>query len=507
MRTPLALALVLAACNSADRRDDAAVHDASSAAPSAATSKGPDPVVLRVPRGGGVARAYVYPDLDSVVWRSTGRLPALARVLAFDQDLGLVAFVDEKGLPGRLDLRLGGVVGASKTRFASLASADGSGIFGVANGTVTRLTPTDARPWRFTPPAGAREVFPEPDGSVLVAAARPNGTVVWRLRPPDTTLVDTVMLPPTEHGVRTAVGDRVYFTAEGGLIGLRSRDFAPTPPINFDSPVRAVAPTPSGDRVYVTTDSGRGISVIDRYTDAVGSTIALGGGVTDLRMDPLGRYVLARAARGDSAWVVAVGTGRVIGSVPTAWRSDLPLVTPDGLVALVTGDDVTLVDGETLRPRRTVKGGAKDFWHLIFWSGFRPRAAGIDEPVTFGTGGSDSATDPVDSALAARDTTAVAATTPPPVDSTRRGGENGPPPPRATAAGFTVQFAAVRTEEAARAAAAPIQVGGQSARVITSETEGLMIYRVVLGPYPSRQEAERVGRSSGRDFWVYEGIP
>jgi len=93
------------------------------------------------------------------------------------------------------------------------------------------------------------------------------------------------------------------------------------------------------------------------------------------------------------------------------------------------------------------------------------------------------------------------------MDSARPRGANGPPARPATPAGFTVQFAAVRTEDAARAAAAPIQIGGQAARVITTQTEGLTIYRVVLGPYPSRQEAERVGRSSGRDFWVYEGTP
>ena len=505
MRTPLALALVLAACGSADRRDDAAVHDA----PSATASQGPDPVVLRVPRGGGIARAYVYPRLDSAIWRSGERVPALARVLAFDQDLGLLAFVDDKGLPGRLDLRLGAVTGASKTRFASLSSADGSGIYGVANGTVTRLTPTDARPWRFTPPTGAREVFPQPDGTVLIAAARPNGTVVWRLRPPDTTLVDSVTLPPTEQGVRTSLGDRVYFTAEGGLVGLRSRDFSPTHPVDFKSPVRAVAPTPSGDRVYVATDSGNGISVIDRYTDRVGTTIQLPGPVGDLRMDPLGRYVLARSARSDSVWVIAVGTGRVIGSVRTAWRPDLPLVAPDGAVALAAGDDVTFVDGETLRPRRTVKDGAKDFWHLIFWNGFRPRAAGIDEPVTFGTGSSDSAAGPVDSTFAANDSSAAPPSGRPAGDSARATPPTATPgtqPPPA-AAGYTVQFAAVRTEDAARATARAIQVGGQGARVITTETEGLTIYRVVLGPYASRQEAERVGRSSGRDFWVYEGTP
>jgi len=83
-----ALALVLAfaalsaslACAPSDRGDSSARDDAAARRASA----GPDPVVLRVPRAGGPAVAYVYPRLDSVVWRSTANVPALERVLAFD---------------------------------------------------------------------------------------------------------------------------------------------------------------------------------------------------------------------------------------------------------------------------------------------------------------------------------------------------------------------------------------------------------------------------------------
>jgi len=499
VRSLIALALVLAACGRADRRDPGAANDA----PSATTAQGPDPIVLRVPRGGGTARAYAYPRLDSVVWRSTGAVPALARVLAFDHEGGLLAYVDAKGLPGRLDLRVGTTQGASKVKLASLSSADGYGIYGVTKGEVSRLTPTDIRPWSYAPPAEAREVFPEPDGSLLVAASRNEKTVVWRLRPPEKRVLDSVVLPPTGRGVSTPVGDRVYFTVEGGLIGIRSRDLSLVPAVDFSAPVRALAPTPSGDRLYVVTDSSTSISIVDRYTDRVGGTIALPGPARDLRMDPLGRYVLARPADGDSAWVIAVGTDRLIGSVRTEWRPDLPFVAPDGAVVLASGGDVALVDGETLRRTRRVAGGAKDFWHLILWNGFRPRAAGLDEPVTFRTEA------PPDTAP------------PAPIDTTVAAGNDGstaPPAPEAPPAanpapqadapkGFLVQFAAVRSEATARATAAPIELDGQRARVITTETDGTTIYRVVLGPYPTRRDAEQAGRRTGRDYWVYEGTP
>jgi cell division septation protein DedD len=515
VRTPLALALVLAACGPADRRDSAAAHDA----PSAPVSQGPDPILLRVPRAGGIARAYAYPKLDSAVWRSAARVPPLARILAFDQESGLLAYVDSGGLPGRIDLRLGDVQRATKVKLASLASADGSGIYGVQGGAVTRLTPTDVRPWKFTPPAPAREIFPQPDGSLLVAAERTNATVVWRLRPPDTTLVDSAVLAPTTRGVSTASGDRLYFAAAGGLVGLRNREFKPSPGVDFATPVSAVVPTPSGDRVYVSAESSAVVSVVDRYSDEIEARIQLPGQVRDLRMDALGRYLLARPASGDSTWVVAVGTGRLIGAVRTAWLADLPLVVPDGSLALAQGADVVLVDGETLRPRHTVKGGRADFWHVVLWNGFRPRAAGIDEPVTFGPGAeSDSgAAAPPRESTAVADTTRVAgapAIAVAPGDSARAArppaaGVPAPPPAPAARprAGFVVQFAAVRTVAAAEAQAAGIRVEGKQARVMSTDNEGTPIYRVVLGPFATRGEAERIGRAAARDYWIFEGLP
>jgi len=32
-------------------------------------------------------------------------------------------------------------------------------------------------------------------------------------------------------------------------------------------------------------------------------------------------------------------------------------------------------------------------------------------------------------------------------------------------------------------------------------------YRVVLGPYPTRAQAEGIGRKLGRPFWIYQPTP
>jgi YVTN family beta-propeller protein len=305
---------------------------------------------------------------------------------------------------------------------------------------------------------------------------------------------------------------------------VRGRDLSEVPSIRVRGHIVALAPTPSGDRIYVATTGDSSLAVVDRYTDKVASTVQLPGEISDLRMDGLGRYVIARPARGDSAWVIAVATNHVVGSVRTKWTEDLPATAPDGAIALNSGRDVIFVDGETLQAVRTVAGGASDFWYFTFWNGFRPRAAGVDQPVSFATADttkSDSARPAADSTHGA--TTADTAAKPAPAAPVAAAAQPAqpahqpahvptlpaaaPPPTASAAAPFTVSFAALLNESKARILADSISVGGTRARVVPSERAGTTIYRVVLGPYPNRAAAEQIGRDSKRSYWVFPGQP
>src|SRR5215217_6866769 len=104
--------------------------------------RGPDNLVLRIPRSGGEARVFAYPRLDTVVW-SGESAPAPARVLAFDEESGLVSLVDSRGQPARLDLRQGGIASVTKTKLSGVMSNDGSTIYGIAaDGSVQRYAPS-----------------------------------------------------------------------------------------------------------------------------------------------------------------------------------------------------------------------------------------------------------------------------------------------------------------------------------------------------------------------------
>lgn len=470
--------LALGACGR-DRDAQISSHDAS-----ASSYRGSDLLVLRLARGGGEARVYGYPRVDSLIWTSQDRVPALDHVLGFDPDAGTVAFVDAKGRAGWLDLRQGAMTIASREKIAAPISIDGSAIFGVSPaGAVVRYTPSET--WTLKTPRAAQAPFPQGDGSVVVLAGGPGGAVAWRARPPETDLTDTVDLPRVQRTLRTQLGDRIYLVADGKLVGLRTRTMEQLPAIDMERAVAALVATPSGDRLFV-ADSSNELAVVDRYRERVTSTVTLPDAAADLRMDPFGRYLLVRAVTGERAWVVAVGTGRVVGTVGTAWRDDLPFVAPDGGVVIAQGKDVVVLDGETLKGRARVTGGATDFWYSFVWAGFRPRAASLDESPPLPAPVADTAVVATDSAAG-----------PPPVDSSQA----------RPSGGFTVSFAALLAEDKARELAAQIRVGGDNARVVTSDREGTTIYRVILGPYPTREQAERIGKESGQSYWVYEGAP
>jgi hypothetical protein len=439
---------------------------------------------------------YVYPKLDSAVW-DADEIPALDRVLAFDQDGGTVAYVDSKGFPGRIDLRETDVVKASRAKLTSLTSANGSDIYGInAKGEIVRLNPTGGD-WHFKPPAPARAVFTQPNGELIVTANKGAQTLVWRVRPPDDVVQDSAVLPLSGRGVRTQIGDRIYFAVDSGLVGVKAKDLSPVGSVVLESRVRALAPTPSGDRLYVATVADSGISIVDRYSGRVSIGVVLPAPPADLRMDPLGRYLLARFPKGDSAWVIAIGTNRLVGAVPTRWETDLPTITPDGKLALLEAKDVVLADPEKLDSRTTVTGGARDFWYFFAWDGFRPRAQGLDQPVTFPGDGV-----PGDS-LAASSTPSTTPVTPIPTDTAA----SIPPAASPSTTGFTVSFAALLTEDKAQQLATTIRVGANTAHIVTTNTAGSPIYRVVMGPFATKQEAEQIGRASRREYWIYEGSP
>jgi hypothetical protein len=454
---------------------------------------------LRVSRDGGVVTAARYPALDSIVWRSASRAPALDRIIAFGPEDGYLAAVDAAGAPVRLDLRLGTVTTSRTDTVTTVSSADGGAIYALTqHGEITRYTPSGGD-WKFRPPLPAGALYAQADGSVIVAGARGSRALLWRVRPPQQTVSDSVSfdldgdeaaLSRSIAATAGSVGDRVYFAGDEQVVAVRTRDLKGALEVDIGDPVQAIAATPSGDRLFVALQDDAVIRIVDRFEEGVTGKVTLPSAARALRMDPMGRVLLARGA-GDSVYVVSLATDEVLGVVRSEWRGDLPLVLPDGAIAVTRGEDVVFAHPATLSDMRTVTGGARQFWYTMRWNGFRPRAAGLDKPVQFRTSAPRDSDDIANEAASRSSADSVMR-----ADSTPRAEQQ-----------FTVSFAAVLDERQAKALAARIRVDGQSPRITTSERSGRTLYRVVLGPYPTRAEAERIGKASGQSYWIFEGAP
>lgn len=501
VRTLLASALMLAACGRPDRADDPAAEAAEALLP---RNTGPDAIVVRIPRAGGVARAYLYPRLDSAIWTAAAPAPAPARALGFDDQAGSFLYVDARGAPVRLSLRSGAATATRRPRLVDPRSGDGTAVYGLTDsGVVARLTPTGR--WTLVPPGRPREVLPQGDGSLIVVGERGKDAVLWHLWPPETRIVDSARVAGMAGSRRLQAGDRVVLIGNSRVAAVRGRDLAPGREVDLEGTVAAAVSTPSGDRVYVALRGSGRLQVVPRDAADDIEEIELPGEVSELRMDPLGRHLLARPVKGDSALVIAVGSQTVRGAVATQWRADLPLVAPDGHLVLAAGSDARVVDGETLAPLRTLRGAGRDFWYVTSWNGFRPRDARLDEPVQF---------EGADSAAPGRDSVdpqgAFAGAAPdsslPPT--------GGPQPPGAVeAAGaargavWYVSLASHSTEDAARAEAERTVAAGTSASVLRGNAGGRLVFRVVVGPYATRAEAEQAGAASGRSHWLFSSTP
>lgn len=520
MRSPLfALALVLAACSAAEDR---------AATAASAASLGPDAIVLRVPAQGGAARAYRYPALDTLIWSTKAALPAQIHPLSFSIDAGTLALTDAAGVPWRLTLGSGVLERALPTALGESVSLDGSGIYGTSGGAVIRLTTSDATPWQVRSTASLSQLQPLRDGGVLLIGHRGKKTVLARFRPPGTAAIDSAILDGTARLISAAGGDRYYLSdGPSRLVSVRARDLEKLGTISLGDSIIATASSPSGDRVYVLGRDGdeARVQVINKYGDAVVAKIDVPGNASALRMDPLGRYLLVRhGGAQDSVLVIGIASDNVLGRFVSQWRPDLPLVFPDGRLATLRGSDVVVLSADNFRPLSAVRSGAKDIWTVVQWNGFRRRAG--DNPLRASGTLADTTARPVaDSSRrrAAADSTRRDSSVAPKGDSIRRPVSRidtlprpipvvappvpAPEPPSSLGdhGSFVVQFAALKAERPALQLAASIKANGEKAHVVTTTTNGIALYRVILGPFRSRSDAERAGQAAGRDYWVFEG--
>jgi len=232
---------------------------------------------------------------------------------------------------------------------------------------------------------------------------------------------------------------------------------APPQNLRVRADLRALAFSASGHRLYAATAEPE-ILVFERYEGDALDRIRLESAATDLRADPFGRYLFA--AVGDGITVVTLADDEVIRLAGT-WGPDLPTAAPDGTILLARGEDVVAVRPGEEAPRGVVARAASDHW-IIAPLDLRRAAAQL----ATADGGGAAAAGPGGGAV-------------------------------------YVQVSSTSNAQWADGLAADLRTAGMQARVLPP-ADAEEMYRVVLGPYATREEAETIGRKLGMPYWIFQ---
>ncbi|HEU4648479.1 MAG TPA: SPOR domain-containing protein [Gemmatimonadales bacterium] len=444
-----ALALLVGACGGGQSAPRGHLPEPPRTAPAAS--------VLRVPQNGGLARLYRIPGLTESSWKASDKLPALKRLVGGDLEQRLVFGLDAKNNLIGLDLESRRVrIFLPQVRQAAIGP-DGAVYAVDTSSTVTqfvRRTPLRFRPKLAIAP---RALYGTMNGSLIAIPAADRAEAVTL--GPDQAQARANL--PAGDARATFLGDMVAIATDSGVVLYEPQAKRPVRTFGV-AKAHAVAFSPSGHRLYVARGKND-IAVLDRFSGDELSTFKLPGTARELRSDFFGGWLLARPVVGDSVWVIDIGAGRVAGTVPARWSSDLPAVAGQRTLLIRAGDDVRALDLSTkgFPVSGTVAGGAGDEWLPLAWL---PPAEH-------------------EATVAAADSAAV--------DSTAAAG----------GASVYLQVSSSQNPSWAQELANKLKAAGLPASVLRPN-KGDEGYRVVLGPYATREQAEATGKGLGMPSFV-----
>jgi hypothetical protein len=423
--------------------------------------------LFRFPRGGGPVQLFQPDSLTPAGWRSLQPAPPLRRLLGADLDEHLLWAVDTARNLISVDLETRGVRKAAAGVTAATLSPDGSLYLVDSARRVLRLI--RRQPVRFHDPLPVtpRAMYGAVNEHLIALTGGASARLITANADQD---VHSTPLPPGEATV-TTWGDLVAVAADSAVVlfetgGQRSRTS-----ISAVEHARRVGFSPSGHRIYVTQDNPE-VRVFDRFSLKLLATIQLAGVPREFRVDPSGRWLLAHPAKGDSLWVVDLATNTPTGTIAATWSADLPLVAGAATLLVRFHDDLVSYDLRQSPPVQLAKleGGGKDLWLAAAWV--------PPERLPAAVAAAESASATQDSALRADSTVVLS-------DSMA----------------IYLQISRTQNPDWADLLTRQLKSDGYPAAIL-SPKEAEEGYRVVIGPYATREAAESTGKQLGRAYFI-----
>lgn len=414
--------------------------------------------VLRIPRDGGLARLYRVPALDSAAWKPAERLPPVDRPIGADPEQGLVYVLDRKNNVVAVDLDTRRVrTFLENVRYATLGPDGALYAVDTASSVVQLVRRTPVR-FRSKLQGKPVELHGTMDGALIarLAGNRPALEFLGSDRPPTSTPL------PEGQVASTFIGDEVAVAADSAVILYAPQQKSKPRVIPIDGDARAVLFSPSGHRLYVARAAAP-LLVLDRFEGTRLREIELPGPARALRSDLYGSWLLVQPENGDSVWVIDVGTGKYLGATAARWTDDLPAVAAPHTLLVRRGADLVALDlsAKGLSETGRVEGGAADFWLPLAWHPPQENEIPVE---------ADSA------ALAGAESAAGRPT-------------------------VYLQVSSSQNPTWASELSERLRAAGLPASVLTPRRSE-EAYRVVLGPYTTREQAEETGRKLGMPSFI-----
>lgn len=319
---------------------------------------------LRIPQEGGVPKLYRVPTLEASAWKTEDKLPPVQRTIGADPEQGMVFIQDRKRNVVALDLETRRVRSYLEQVRQAALGPDGA-LYAIDTGSViTQFVRRAPLRFRSKLQGSPTELHGTMSGTLLarLGGKKPALEILGSDQPP-------ASVPMPDGKIAASLwGDLVAVAADSAVVIYETQGKRGHRSIPVSQHARAVLFSPSGHRLYVAREADE-LLVIDRFSGQELGEIRLPGVPIDLREDLYGQWLLVRPEVGDSVWVIDVGEARYVGTAAARWEDDLPAVLAPNTLLARRGEDVVALDlgAKGFPERGRVTGGADDRWVPLAW--------------------------------------------------------------------------------------------------------------------------------------------